>query len=516
MRLLAYLLALVTAIPCQAQYIVTLSPSKAKPIIQSLNQRAAVSTKVLDPQEHIILVDGAIDIAALETMDGVVAIELDADLLPRSTPNDLFYRDQYGLSMINMPEVWSTITDAVDYGGREIVVAVLDDGFQVDHPDLINRIYINEGEIPNNGIDDDQNGLVDDYKGWNIDTNNDNHMKNVHGTSVAGIIGAEGDNGEGMAGVSWNVKILPISGIDRKSEIIEAYGKLRNIRKLYNDSLGRYGAYIVANNYSGGIPGAFANANETWCSQYDNMGEVGILSIGATVNSDSDIDQDGDMPSTCTSPYLIVTTNIDANAVKVRSAGYSLNNVDLGAPGRDIITTTVAGSYHNFSGTSASAPHVAGVASLLFATPCPAFYQLTIDDPAQAALQVREAILSSTSSTSSLLDITTTGGRLNAAGAFSVMQTGCGGSVGPIGIQLGVTQLSTNTLEIRYETPDQSEYQLLLTDITGRTLLRQDLDIPFYEAKRQTISFDPMPAGVYIITIVGKDEVASVRYFHRG
>ena len=110
-------------------------------------------------------------------------------------PNDPDFPAQWGLNQINMPDVWDITTGGTAPNGDDIVVAVFDDGFESIHRDLINNVWTNEGEIPQNGIDDDNNGFVDDYVGWNFSQGNDDHPPRLHGTAVAGIIGASGNNG---------------------------------------------------------------------------------------------------------------------------------------------------------------------------------------------------------------------------------------------------------------------------------------------------------------------------------
>lgn len=500
-----------------AQYIVQIEEGYSAQVLQSIANRSPYNhSKVLDEKMGFFLVNSSLSKSDLLKIPQVLIVEEEGELEKRATPNDDLYSNQYSMDLIGMRSVWETITDAVDFGGREVVVAILDDGFQVDHEDLRNNIFINSNEIPDNGLDDDGNGLIDDVRGWNIDTNNDDHDKETHGTSVAGIIGAEGDNNIGVAGVSWKVKILPISGINLKSEIIQGFAKIRDLRDLYNKTNGEKGAYIVVTNYSGGISEAFAEDNELWCGQYDALGAVGVLSVGATTNRNDNVEVVGDMPSTCTSPFLIVTTNTNANDSKVSSAGFGEISVDIGAPGDNVVTTNIADGYKEFKGTSASAPHVAGAAALLFSTPCPTFNQLTIDNPENAALAVKNAIFDSAKPIDGLVDISTTGGRLNVDGAFKLMQTLCGGSSG----DLAVSTISPNpvredeSLTVKYQTPDSEPYSLRITNVMGQTVYREIIYPPFFGDKINIIPMNKgwLP-GIYILSIYNDQSISSSKFY---
>ena len=185
---------------------------------------------------------------------------------------------------------------------KEIVVAVLDDGIDVNHEDLMGNIFINNKEIPNDKIDNDGNGYIDDYKGYNIDLGNGTAVAQNHGTGVSGIIGAIGNNQLGISGINWKIKILPIFGVNQLDEIIMAYSYVLKMKRLYLSSKGDKGAFVVVTNYSGGISKAWGDVEpyKQWCAMYDLLGAEGILSVGATDNEPINVDVIGDMPSTCT------------------------------------------------------------------------------------------------------------------------------------------------------------------------------------------------------------------------
>ena len=154
------------------------------------------------------------------------------------TPNDEEFGEQWNLEQINLPEVWQETTGGQTANGDQIVIAVLEMGGDLEHADLVSNIWKNTAEIPDNGIDEDNNGYVDDYLGLNLANGTDNHPFELHGTQVTSIIGASTDNNIGLAGINWDTKMLFLSNIRRTSEAIEAYEYLYNLRKKYNETDG--------------------------------------------------------------------------------------------------------------------------------------------------------------------------------------------------------------------------------------------------------------------------------------
>ena len=142
--------------------------------------------------------------------DQIEYIEEDFRIQAYSTPNDPSFPTQVQLNRIAREAAWEVTT-----GSKEVIVAVTDTGFNFDHPDLKNQVWTNPNEIPDNGIDDDENGYIDDVNGWNHAGDNNFPMdKQSHGSHVSGIIGAEGDNEVGMAGMNWKVTIMPSQFLD--------------------------------------------------------------------------------------------------------------------------------------------------------------------------------------------------------------------------------------------------------------------------------------------------------------
>ncbi|WP_299228721.1 S8 family peptidase [uncultured Psychroserpens sp.] len=360
-------------------------------------------------------------------------------------PNDQLINQQWQYFQmsdgdIDAGEAWDVTTGGTTLNGNLIVAAVLDDGHDIDHEDFGDNIWINEVEIPDNDLDDDQNGYVDDYLGWNTVANDGNIAGGSHGTPVAGIIGAKGNNGIGVAGVNWDVKLMIIrNDFDtNEAEVIEAYSYALDARILYNQTNGTEGAFIVATNASWGVDfGNPANA-PLWCALYDTLGQNGILSCGATINGNFDVDIVGDLPTACPSEYLISVTNTNINDIKVTDAGYGVQTIDLGAPGEGAFTTSWNNGYGGFGGTSGATPHVTGTIALLYSAPCQELADLADNDPAEAARIVRDLILDNVDSNLSLNGITTTGGRLNVNNAVQALMANCGAL-------LNVTEYKNNT-----------------------------------------------------------------------
>ena len=374
------------------------------------------------------------EIKALETfrkLAGVVHAQFNYLIEWRTTPDDPMYDKQWhwwntgqlgapaGVDL-KMQEAWDLATGGVTSAGDTIVACIIDAGFDALHEDLAPNHWVNHGEIPGNGIDDDHNGYIDDFRGWNVETNND-HIKGsgTHGTGVAGLAGAKGNNGKGITGINWNVKLMFIAGISDIASVLKAYAYPLRMRQLYNQSGGKSGAFVVVTNASWGIPNLREQDAPLWCAFYDSLGQAGILSCGAAPNRAVDIDQVGDLPSNCTSDYFIGVTNVTPKDEWYDKAGFGLKSVDLGSFGQKTFTTNINNGYREFGGTSAATPIVTGAIALLYArSDCNNLSTLSKRAPDLAALTARHLILDNVKPLSTLERKCTSGGRLDILNAL--------------------------------------------------------------------------------------------------
>lgn len=408
-------------------------------IINGANTNLTVAREVSRPVNIWLL---TFDVSAISHDDMINALYSNHHILiaqnnhyiqnRATTPNDPTFGTQWhhvdgSDNDIDSDLAWDITTGGTTINGDEIVVCVIEDGgAKWDHADLIANHWINVNEIDGNLIDDDGNGYVDDYNGWNSGNNTDNIATGGHGTNVTGMIGAVGNNALNVSGINWNVKIMQVdmSSTLNEASVIAAYTYPLVMRQLYTSSGGTQGAFVVATNASWGIDNANPNSYPLWCDFYNTLGQDGILNCGATANNNVNIDVVGDMPTACSSPYMISVTATNSSDVRTFS-GYGQTTIDLGAPGEAVVTTANTGTTST-SGTSFASPLTAGVIALLYAVPCQDLADLAMSDPQAAADQIRTALLDGTDPVPNLTTECVTGGRLNANNSALLILNGCG------------------------------------------------------------------------------------------
>ena len=374
---------------------------------------------------------------SLNGLPFVEAAQLNHYVEERATPNDPQFGSQWhhidaSDNDIDSDLAWDITTGGATANGDRIVVAVLEGGgSNYNHVDLIDNHWVNSAEVPGNGIDDDGNGFVDDYNGWNAGSNNDAIAAGGHGTSVSGMIGATGNNGNGGAGVNWDVDIMQVDmgGGLTESNVIAAYNYPYTMRNLYNTSGGTQGAFVVATNASWGIDGANPANYPVWCAYYDDLGAVGILNCGATANNNVNIDVVGDMPTGCGSDYMVAVTATNSSDVRTFS-GYGATTIDLGAPGENVFLPSGSTGYGGTSGTSFASPCVAGGIALVYSAPCADLASNALLTPQATADAVRSYILNGVDQVANLAGETVTGGRLNVRNALDLAIEDCNPDIG--------------------------------------------------------------------------------------
>lgn len=439
-------------------------------------------------------------VAKLQMLPEVIAAQPDYRLQPRQNPNDPDYTLQWGAERINADRVWDYTTGGVTARGDDIVVAVVDFGFDLNHEDLNKNIWRNPAEIVIDNIDNDQNGFVDDIHGWNFVNDSRDHLRDSHGTSVAGIIGASGNNNIGVTGINWDIKIMPFS-VQDVSDIVTAYDYIIAQRRRFNTSNGAEGAFVVATNLSLGIDQTFCYELPIWGNMYEFLGEVGILTGAGTANQSLDVDKFGDMPTSCPSDFLITCLNTTLDDTKFSGSAFGATSIDLGAPGDGSYSTKINNRYGSFNDNSASAPHLTGAIALLYSLPCPSIADEAISQPMETAIAVRESILNGVDTLSSLQGITTTGGRLNVLRSMELMQNYCTTTTGDLNIVNVFPNPAHSQVTVEYESPDFESYELFIYNAVGQLVYRDAITPPRFASKRQPIDVSRWSPGVYFLTI---------------
>jgi subtilisin family serine protease/fibronectin type 3 domain-containing protein/methionine-rich copper-binding protein CopC len=353
-------------------------------------------------------------LAAYRADPNVLYAEPDYQVQLQLTPNDPRFSELWGLNNVGQTggttdadidgvEAWDIVT-----GSGSIIVAVIDTGVDYTHEDLAANMWVNSGEIPGDGIDNDGNGFVDDVHGfdfYNFDSDPmDDHN---HGTHVAGTIGAVANNGIGVAGVNWNVRIMALKFLSASGS-----GSISNAIAALNYAVAN-GA-VISNN-SWGFNGAYSQALDDAIAAAQQAGHIFVAAAGngnfAGVGLDNDVTPF--WPANSTHDNVVAVAALDHNNQKATFSNYGAVSVDVGAPGVGILSTTIGNTYSTFSGTSMATPHSAGLLSLIWD-----------QNPTWEWQQVIDRLYETAQPLPALDGITTTGGIINAHAAVGPDVTG--------------------------------------------------------------------------------------------
>ena len=400
---------------------------KRLPTIAKNFKTSLIKSKTLTTKELI---------AKLSKEPNVKYVEPNYKYHLNATPNDDYFNELWGLKNsgqdingengtinadINATEAWDTTTGSKDY-----VVAVFDTGVDYNHTDLSANMWHNISECANwpNGVDDDNNGYTDDCYGYDFAGDNSgsndhnpapdtpyNKNYHLHGTHVAGIIGAKGNNISGVVGVDWNASIMAIkifapNGDAYSSDILEAIEYIGKMKDA--------GVNIVAVNasYSGGDNSAIMK------DAINALGDKGILFAIAAGNSYTNIDRWREYPASYSCDNIIAVSASDFNDKLARFSNYGKESVDIAAPGVDIYSTIPSDTHNEYgysSGTSMATPYVAGSIALVWS----ALDSNLTGTTKEKALIVKNHILGTAKVLSSLENRVLTSGRLDLAKAVT-------------------------------------------------------------------------------------------------
>ena len=392
---------------------------------------------------HVAPDDTLKAVAALREQPDVIIAEPNYILRATVVPNDQLRSSQYALNLLGAQQVWDNFTT----GSTNVVVGVMDQGIDFNHDDLQANMWINPGEIPGNGIDDDQNDCIDDIRGCNFIVNNPNgnifsgSNLEVHGSHVAGIIGAAGNNGIGVTGLNWTTRLMSLKFLDPNGSgdtgaAMDACTYAVEMRQLWQSSGGTKGANIrVVNASFGG-----AEFSSQFATSISALNTAGILFVASAGNTDDGTREPNNnliphFPSDFDLPNIISVASTNQSEALSDFSHFGRTAVDLGAPGEGILSTTppctdpgppqnhpctpdfpvsptpTQDTYTFFDGTSMAAPQVTGAAALLWA-----------QNPNLTVAQVKNLLLLNGDVQSSLVDKTLTGRRLNVFKSFQALQ----------------------------------------------------------------------------------------------
>ena len=391
--------------------LVRLRPGATETELHRLNRRhgARIRRQLRAPRTYLV----ALPHPGLNTVPAAVAAytretglvrfaEPDYIVYAATAPDDTHYGELWGLhntgqtggttdADVDAPEAWDYLT-----GTRSVLVGVIDTGIDYNHEDLAGNIWSNAAEIAGNGLDDDGNGYIDDTRGWDFVNEDNNPMDDHwHGTHCSGVLGAVGNNGLGVVGMAWRVRLIPLKflnsgGTGATSDAVDAvYYATRKRVRLTNNSW-------AGDSYSAAMEAAL-----------DDAAASNILFVAAADNHGADNDVAPNYPSSYPNANVLAVAATDDDDALASFSNYGATRVDLAAPGNAILSCKLGGGYQLRNGTSMATAYVSGLCALLATL-----------DPAASYAEIRDAVLDNADPVPALSGKCVTGARMNARTAL--------------------------------------------------------------------------------------------------
>ncbi len=408
-------------------------------------------------------------IALLEAEDDVDYVEPSYVFEAVRVPNDPDWDRLWGMRKTSAVAAWDSMT-----GTDAPVVAVIDTGVDYTHPDLVPNIWVNEGEVAGNGVDDDGNGYVDDVHGYDFCNNDaDPADDHGHGTHCSGTIAAVGDNGRGVAGVAWSARVMGLKFLcgNGKGSLPAAVSAVRYAADN--------GAWLSSNSW--GCRGCYAQSLHNAIAYARDKGQLFVAAAG---NELTNIDTSNFYPAGYDLENIISVAASDPNDNRAWFSNYGASRVDLAAPGTNIWSTIPGGGYGDSSGTSMAAPHVSGALTLAWAYAPQATWQ-----------EMRTGLFDTVDVVPQLQGVVATGGRMNVARFVEEITPP---PPAPGGV--AVTQVGPGDVEVRWDVSDDA------TTTSYRVHARHDSGelwpvVTVEGRETQTMVLEALPSGGWHVAV---------------